>query len=122
MRALSSTLIASKKLLVLQILCWCCFFALPAINAQGQVSGYWVSLCTTAGVELVKIESSSGDSKQHQASQCPCAQDIIDIRYPALDSHQNPVPQTIISNLSSAILSASYKPANPRAPPRYIES
>jgi len=119
MQALGTRFIASKKLLVLQFLCWCCFFALPAINAQGQVSGYWVSLCTTAGIELVKIESSSDDSKQHQANQCPCVQDVIDISYPALGIHQNLVYLSIISNLSSAVLSASYKPGNPRAPPLY---
>lgn len=119
MHALSSTLIASKKLLALQFLCWCCFFALPVINAQGQVSGYWVSLCTTAGVELVKIEASSDDSTQHQTNQCPCVQDVIDISYSALDFHQPPVTQLINTNLSKAIYSLTYNPANPRAPPLY---
>ncbi|OUR84452.1 hypothetical protein A9Q77_01510 [Marinomonas sp. 42_23_T18] len=119
MQALGTRFFASKKLLLLQFLCWCCFFALPAINAQGQVSGYWVSLCTTAGIELVKIESSSDDSKQHQTSQCPCMQDVIDISYPALDIHQNFVSLSILSHLSSALVSAPYTPGNPRAPPPY---
>ena len=119
MRALSSTFIASKKLFVLQLFCWCCFFALPAINAQGQVSGYWVSLCTTAGVELVKIEPSSSDSKQHQTTQCPCVQDVIGLSFPSIDSQLKPNTQPLIASLFRATLTTPYTPVNPRAPPLF---
>ena len=119
MRTLSSTYTASKKLLVLQLNCWCCFFALPAINAQGQVSGYWVSLCTTAGVELVKIESSSSDSQQHENTQCPCVQDVIDLSFPDFQSPFNYASNPLIHNTSQGAFNRPYALAHPRAPPRY---
>jgi hypothetical protein len=118
MRTLSTSYTASKKLLVLQLLCWCCFFALPAINAQGQVSGYWVSLCTTAGIELVKIEpSSSSGSNQHESSQCPCVQDVVDIVYPEFLHTQKLNSQPLIRYTTRETLTPPYTMGNPRAPP-----
>lgn len=119
MRTFSSTFTASKKLLVLQLLCWCCFFALPAINAQGQVSGYWVSLCTTAGIELVKIESSSSDSKQHQTTQCPCVQDVIALSFPELPNQFNDTSIPQVHYASRFSNTSPYALAHPRAPPLY---
>ncbi|MGB0942200.1 MAG: hypothetical protein ACPGUE_07365 [Marinomonas sp.] len=121
MRTLSSTYTASKKLLVLQLLCWCCFFALPAINAQGQVSGYWVSLCTTAGIELVKIESSTSDSKQHQTTQCPCVQDVIALSFPEFLSPSNLTSTPLVHYASQVSLKRPYSLAHPRAPPSRTE-
>ncbi|WP_438462635.1 hypothetical protein [Marinomonas sp. PE14-40] len=121
MRTLSSTYTASKKLLVLQLLCWCCFFALPAINAQGQVSGYWVSLCTTAGIELVKIESSKSDSKQHQTTQCPCVQDVISLSFPEFLAPSNLTSTSLVRYASQVSLKKPYTLAHPRAPPSRIE-
>ena len=122
MRTLSTTYTASKKLLALQLLCWCCFFALPAINAQGQVSGYWVSLCTTAGIELVKIESSSSsDSKQHQTTQCPCVQDVISLSFPEFQAPYIYASTPSVSYVSQVTLKRPYTLDHPRAPPSYTE-
>ena len=60
--------------LVLQVICWLCFFLVPAVNAQGVVDGRWMRLCTSAGVVVVEIESGESLSAEHPDKTCPCIQ------------------------------------------------
>ncbi|GGX72833.1 hypothetical protein GCM10007392_45210 [Saccharospirillum salsuginis] len=60
--------------LVLQVICWLCFFLVPAINAQGAVDGRWMRLCASAGVVVVAIESGESPAAEHPDETCPCIQ------------------------------------------------
>lgn len=90
MRFFCSASLNSKTIKALLLLSWCCFCALPAINAQGQINGYWVSLCTTNGTELVLIENSAENTlshDQHASMECPCAQHVIHVPLLPLATH-----------------------------------
>lgn len=59
--------------LLLQVICWLCFFLVPAINAQGAVDGHWLRLCTSAGVVIVASETGELPG-EHTDDRCPCIQ------------------------------------------------
>jgi len=120
MRLSCSTLLASKTLKSLQLLCWCGFFALPAINAQGQIDGYWPSLCTTNGTKVILVQNTATNTtvhEQHTNTECPCVQHVIHTHISFLfantPNHYNTHPALTLYAKKRSV----YSSLLPRAPP-----
>lgn len=120
----ASTLLKSAQLRTLLLLCWCCFFVLPAINAQGQINGYWVSLCTTNGTELVLVQNTDSglEHDQHESTECPCAQYLFDTSTKASVIHGTVSNTRITSAIAFIQIEKGFVQLLPRAPPHIIYS
>lgn len=113
-------LLTTNTLKNLLFLAWCCFFTLPLINSYGQINGYWVSLCTTNGVEMVLVQDaneSTTEHKHHETSKCPCVQHIV---HTSLPTFYPPLPSSHYAypDLTSQLYKhKTYPSLLPRAPP-----